>query len=366
MDKGIFIKDIVPGMKVRGMFCVASSSLRSTRAGVPYLAFSLMDSTGSMEARIWDDAERISSVFAVGDYVTVDADAQEFNEKCQLKVNNLERVGQDQEVDPALFLPLAPINREVAWQTCRRAMKSIKNPEYARILKEIFSDRKTTSDFCNAPAAKKMHHACIGGLLQHSVNLLRLSEAICKLYPHLDRDLMVTASICHDLGKTREFSWQRPPIDYSDQGRLLGHIVMGLQMLDSAIKGARLNEKSRSILALKHVIASHHGQKEFGSPVLPMTEEAVVFHMIDDLDAKLEFLNGLKKDGSEAGWTEFQRLFERYFFLEPKPEENGDVLQAFKNKDTGNRAGGRTPREPEIFPAQASLWEKAKELDREE
>ncbi len=361
MEKGAYIKDIVPGTRVRGIFCVATSNLRSTRAGVPYLAFSLMDRTGNMEARIWEDAERISRLFSPGDYVIVEADAQEFNGKCQMKVNSLEPVNQDGDVDAAMFLPSAPIDREAAWQGCEKAIKSVKNPEFALILREIFSNRKIREDFCQAPAAKKMHHACIGGLLQHSMNLLRLSEAVCSLYPHLDRDLMITASICHDLGKIREFSWCRPPIDYTDEGRLLGHIVIGLQLIEKVMEDARLKGDSRNVLALKHVIVSHHGQKEFGSPVLPMTEEAVVFHMIDDLDAKLEFLDGLKKEGEGPGWTDFQRLFERFFFLGPRVSRPSSVDSP--TPGTEEDSGERPETGDGSRPSQARLWDGLNRLD---
>ena len=361
MEKGAFISDIQPGQGVSGLFCVASKSVRQTRNGVPFISMTVVDSSGSLEARIWDRAREMEAVFEKGDIIHLQAEAVEFNGRCQLKVNNLRPLEQGEEVDPAMFLPVSPIDRKAFWHVCERAIKSIKSPEYRHLLKELFADRKIRIAFCQAPAAKKMHHACIGGLLEHSVNLFRLSEAVCRLYTRLDRDLLVTASLCHDIGKIREFSWQRPPIDYTDQGRLLGHIVMGLQMVEEAAEGAGLNQDSRSLLALKHVILSHHGQKEFGSPVLPMTEEALVFHMMDDLDAKLNFLNGLKRDGEEPVWTDFQRLFDRYFLLGPKIPGAGPGDEQIRERSSGQAEKGK-----EGKPAQAGLWDNVTKLDMEE
>ena len=353
MEKGICIGEIRPGIEISGLFCVSSKSMRQTRSGSPFISMTLSDNTGSMEARVWEKAKELDTIFEKGDIIDVRAEAVEFNGQCQLKVNNIRALGPDEEIDPAMFLPAAPIDRTRYWNFCQKAISSVKKPDLKKVLEELFSAPEIRNSFCQAPAAKKMHHAYIGGLLEHSVNLLKLSELVCKLYPHLDRDLMIAASLCHDIGKTRELSWKSPPIDYTDQGRLLGHIAMGLQMVEKAVDTARLPQNSKTILALKHIILSHHGQREFGSPVLPMTEEAVVFHMIDDLDAKLNFLGGLKEEGSEAGWTDFQRLFERYFFLAPKPPE-----PALAEFSAGN------PHEPdkqdtreEQRPSQAKLWQ---------
>ncbi len=348
MEKGLFIRDIQPGMVVTGLFCVASKSMRQTRNGIPFISMTLTDNSGNMEARIWDRAMEFDGLFSKGDIIVLHAEAVEFNGQCQLKVNDLKPLGQDQDdIDPAMFLPVAPVDRDACWKECEKAMRGVKRPEFRKILREIFSNPETRRMFCQAPAAKKMHHAYIGGLLEHSLNLVRLSSEICRLYSHLDRDLLVTASLCHDIGKIREFSWARPPIDYTDAGRLLGHIVMGLRMVETAMQVAGLNYDSRDLMALRHIILSHHGQREFGSPVLPMTEEAVVFHMLDDLDAKLNFLSGLKAEGREPGWTEFQRLFERYFFLRPRTpaglaqeeEHSGSQVQTKDNGGEGPESG---------------------------
>ncbi len=366
VDKGTYIAQVRPGQIVSGLFCVASKSVRQTKTGAAFISMTLMDNSGSIEARVWDRVRELEGLFEKGDIIHIQAEVVEFNGQCQFKVNDLSALGADKRVDPAMFLPVAPIDLDGAWKQCEKAISRIENPEFKRVLEELFSEPETREAFCQAPAAKKMHHAYIGGLLEHSLNVLRLSEQICRLYVQLDKDLMIAASICHDIGKIREFSWHRPPIDYTDQGRLLGHIVMGIQMLEKAIDTSRLNPGSRNLLALKHVILSHHGQKEFGSPVLPMTEEALVFHMIDDLDAKLNFLNSLKKEDGEPSWTDFQRLFERYFFLRPQEVKAGErhvgVGSGGHSANTdGNISGG-----DESKPSQARLWDDLTKLDRQD
>jgi len=206
VEKGIDIKEIVPGRQVNGLFCVASKSLRHTKTNAPFLSLTLSDSSGTIEARIWDRAEEFNVMFDQGDIIQVHADATEFNNRCQLKINRVHVLRED-EIDPSLFLPVATIDREGAWNRCSRAIKSIKTPELRRVMDEMFSDSWVREKFREAPAAKRMHHACIGGLLEHSVSLLRLTDLLCKVYPHLNRDLLTAACLCHDIGKIREFSW---------------------------------------------------------------------------------------------------------------------------------------------------------------
>jgi len=320
MDKGLYINEINPGARVHGVFCVASKDLRSTRAGKPYIALELMDATGTMEARVWEDADRLSGLFDVGDYILIDAEAQEYNEKCQLKLNTLAPVEQD-EVELEAFVPVAEIDRERAWDFVKDVVDQLEDRELGALLEALFSDPAIAEGFRNAPAARRIHHAAIGGLMEHSLSVLLLCRQVASLYPHLNQQLLEAAAICHDIGKIKEFSWQRMPIDYTKEGRLLGHIAMGIEMLAGAALRAGLDPESDTLLHLKHIVLSHHGRREYGSPVLPMTEEAMVFHMMDDLDAKINYLGGLKeeRDGSleedQHAWSSYQRLFERFFLL---------------------------------------------------
>ncbi len=349
MEKGASVTDIKPGQKVKGLFCVASKALRTAKNGSPFLTLTLLDKTGNIEARIWDNAAALNSEFERGDILLVDAEATEFSGRCQLKINRFEKA-RHEEVDPAHFLPVSPCDLDKAWRTCKKAMDELQDGTLAPLVKGIFRNRDTRDAFLKAPAAKKMHHAYIGGLLEHTASLVELTRQVVKKYGHLDIDLLLSGCLLHDLGKTRELSWSRPPIDYTDQGRLLGHISLGVQMVDQACMDLGIRTESERVCALKHIILSHHGKREFGSPVLPMTEEALVFHMLDDLDAKLNFLAGLK-DSMEKGqghsWSGYQHLFERYFYLLP----HNEGAKGQKGPPSEEREESRQQ------PVQPSLWE---------
>ncbi len=317
MEKGTYISAIQPGATVEGLFCVSSKRMLETRNGEPYLAVTLTDRTGEIEGRVWEGAKRLDAVFSKGDYVRIRGEAQKFREATQLKITHLESIGDD-GVDPGLFLPVAQADTDELWSEFRKYIRGIKSDVFVSLLNEIFRDRKISKAFKLAPAGKRMHHAYIGGLLEHSVSVARLADSVCRLYPHLDRDLLVSAALIHDIGKIEEFTFSRPPIDYSDKGRLLGHIVLGISIIDNFVARLGIKDSSQQIVTLKHLVLSHHGQREFGAPVVPMMEEAIALNYIDDLDAKLNYLGGLKKDipGAAYGWTEYQRLLERHFYLQ--------------------------------------------------
>ncbi len=324
VDKGIYIKDIVPGTRITGVFCVGAKNLLKKKDGSPFVGITLVDSSGQIEARIWDNAKRHFETFNKGDFISIEAEAVEFNQKIQLKINGLSQV-PGEGVDISHFLPTSPCDLDKAWNKVERAIKEIKDASLRVLLTNIFKDTGIKKAFKSAPAAKRLHHAYIGGLLEHVANLLDLVKLVVKKYSHLKKDILVAASILHDIGKIRELAWDIPPIDYTDEGRLLGHINIGIEIIDKSLREIGLNENTGSILILKHIILSHHGQREYGSPVLPMTEEAMVFHLLDDMDAKLNFLSGLKDTAKENEqgyrWSDYQRLFERYFYLPPEAQE---------------------------------------------
>ena len=319
-----------------------------TKNGDPYLAITLVDRTGEIEGRVWNRARKIDSVFAQRDYVRIKGEAQKFRDAIQLKITHLEPV-EDEKVDAGLFLPVTQADTEELWSEFNGYIKGIRSTVLSSLLNAIFRDQEISKAFRLAPAGKRMHHAYIGGLLEHSVSVTRLADSVCRLYPQLDRDLLVSGALIHDIGKIDEFSYSRPPIDYTDTGRLLGHVVLGTSIIDSFIAKLDIEASSPQIIALKHLVLSHHGQREFGAPVLPMIEEALVLNMIDDLDAKLNYLGRLKKDIHETGysWTDYQRLFERYFYLHG--------LEDVKENRAQKEAAGdiRTKKRPDLQP---SLW----------
>ena len=324
LEKGKFITDIQANDLIEGVFLVKSKHLYSSKNGSPYIAMTIMDKTGEMDGRIWENAQAADNTFKERDFVFIKGDAVSWQGVTQIKISDIKRLN-DEEVDPALFMPVCPANTKDLLQELQKYIKKINCLSFKRILTEIFKNKELKDDFLKAPAAKRMHHAYLGGLLEHSVSVARLADAISGLYPQLDRDLLVTAAILHDIGKSKEFLFERPPIEYSDKGRLIGHLVLGAAIIDDIASSLKLDKDAAELVALKHLVLSHHGQREFGAPVLPMMEEAVALHLIDDLDAKLNYLNSLKSGlgGNGYGWTGYQRPLERYFYLKgPDDMEN--------------------------------------------
>jgi 3'-5' exoribonuclease len=359
LKKGIYISAIRPATSVEGLFCVSSKRMLETRNGEPYLAITLTDRTGEIEGRVWEGAKQLDTVFSKGDYVRIRGEAQKFREATQLKITHLELIGDD-KVDPGLFLPVTQADTDELWSEFRKYIRGIKSDVLVSLLNGIFKDRKISEAFKLAPAGKRMHHAYIGGLLEHSVSVTRLANSVCRLYPYLDRDLLVSAALIHDIGKIDEFTFSRPPIDYSDRGRLLGHVVLGISIIDSFVARLGIKDSSQQIVTLKHLVLSHHGQREFGAPVVPMMEEAIALNYIDDLDAKLNYLGGLKKDisGATYGWTEYQRLFERHFYLQGQDEAVED--KALKEATDLSRLKTEDIDVKDRPETQPNLWSKKK------
>ncbi len=341
-SKGIFIKDITPDSSVEGIFCVASKTLLETRNGTPYLALRLVDRTGEIEARVWNNATETDRGIKEGDFIEIKADAQTWKNEIQLRVNSARPAHS--EVDPADFMPSAPVDLEQYEKRLDRLVKSVKRAPLAPFLKALFRKGSSTrAEFMKAPAAKKMHQAYIGGLLEHSVAVALLAEQVAKLYPYLDSELLVAGALVHDIGKTKEFRYDAPPIDYTDRGRLLGHSALGIEIIDECASETGIDASSPDIMTVKHMILSHHGEREFGASVLPMTPEALVLHLIDDIDAKMSFLHGLgsKIEGEGPEWTPYQRLFERFFYLK------NSINQQEPEEQTSDEEA--VPKQPGIF-----------------
>ncbi len=344
MEKGHFVSDITtPGITIEGIFFVEQKRLLDTKNGLPYLALTLSDRSGRIEGRVWENAAGFADLFEVGDAVFVKGEVQLFRESLQVKLSGLKKV---EVPDPSFFLPVTSADPDALWSELQRFTKGVKDPVLSGLLGFIFRDRRIATAFRAAPAAKRMHHAYIGGLLEHSVSVARNAVQVSRLYSQIDRDLLVTGAILHDIGKIDELRYDAPPIDYTDKGRLLGHIAIGLTIVDGFCPlledTAGADER---ISALKHLILSHHGQREFGSPVLPMTEEALVLHLIDDLDAKLNFLDGLKKTlpAGRRSWTDFQRTLDRHLFL-PGLRLSGEGADEETGVDKGE-----TPPQPGLW-----------------
>lgn len=287
--KEIYISDLTAfeeGRVFDGFFLVLSRQQRTTKTNKPYLNLILGDKTGQLEARVWDLADaRIAKDFDSGAIVKVRASCSRFEDRLQLKIEQL-RLAQPDEVEKSDLLPATGYDVNDLWRQLTNFIEDMANPDLKRLLKAILADPGVSAAYREAPAARQLHHAWLGGLLEHVVSLLRLGERVAAHYPLLDRDLLLTGVILHDIGKIRELSWNTG-FDYTIDGVLLGHIQMGVDIVEKAIASLPdFPDRLRTLVL--HLILSHHGKLEFGSPKLPMIPEALVLNFIDDLDAKMQ------------------------------------------------------------------------------
>jgi 3'-5' exoribonuclease len=313
------LKDIGEGERIKGFYLIKEKRTGTTRNGNAFLGLMLSDQSGSIDAKIWDRAEKFGSLFSEGDIVHIEGETESYRNQLQVRINSLRPCEED--VDPSLFIESSPFDPSEMMASLKEILQTVKDIHLRRIIDKFLDDKTFTARFRKAPAAKNFHHSYISGLLEHTLSVCRLSVEVAKLYPHMDRDLLVTSAYLHDIGKTRELSF-KVKIDYTDEGRLLGHLVLGAEMIDEKIKKLKGFPYDLSV-RLKHVVLSHHGQYEFGSPKRPKFLEAVTLHMLDDMDAKINGLGlYMERDRSDGSWTDFNRLFGQYFLKGPISKED--------------------------------------------
>jgi 3'-5' exoribonuclease len=291
--KDIYIADLAnfdEGQKFDSFFLVLSKQQRTTKTNKPYLNLILGDKTGQLEGRVWDPLDpRIAKEFDKGDIVKARGSASRFDERLQMKVDQL-RLAQPAEADKSDLLPSTTYDVAALWAQLLGFVESLANPDLKRLLTTMLADPALAQAYREAPAAKQLHHAWLGGLLEHVVSLCTLADRVVPNYPLLDRDLVLTGVILHDIGKVRELSWEIG-FEYTIEGTLLGHIQMGIALTEKAIDSLPDFPPKLKTLVL-HMILSHHGKLEFGSPKLPMIPEALVLNFLDDLDAKMQAVTG--------------------------------------------------------------------------
>jgi 3'-5' exoribonuclease len=290
--KDIYISDIAAfdeGRAFDSFFLVLLKQQRLTKTNKPYLNLILGDKTGQIEARVWDPNDpRIAKEFEKGDVVKARGSASRFDERVQMKIDQL-RLAQPGEAEKSDLLPATTYDVEALWQSVGKYVASFTNADLKRLLETLFSNSELAQAFREAPAARQLHHAWLGGLLEHVVSLLEMADRVAEHYPLLDRDLLLTGVILHDIGKTRELNWV-VGFDYTIEGTLLGHIQFGVEMVSKAIEQLPGFPERLKTLVI-HMILAHHGKLEFGSPKLPMIPEALVLNFVDDLDAKMQAMS---------------------------------------------------------------------------
>jgi 3'-5' exoribonuclease len=316
--KDFFIEDAArfENCTVTTFFVLSSMQVRDKKQGGQYLALIVSDRTGSLEARMWDDVADPIEFCSEGCYVKAQGDISKYNGKFQITLKKL-RLAADSEVDPKDFQPATKFDVEEMWTELRGYVSAFRNEDLKRLVFSFLDDERIGPAFKSAPAAKRLHHAWLGGLLEHVVTLVRVCLATVPFYPEVDADLLVTGAILHDIGKVRELEW-KSSFSYTLEGQMIGHISIAQGMLrERMLALAPFPEKLRVLV--EHMILSHHGKYEFGSPKLPMTPEAILLSALDDLEAKMQALRNefaaaeaLGKGADEV--TEWVRSMERSLF----------------------------------------------------
>ncbi len=315
--KHLFIENIIAGTHVNDIFVLAEKSMAHKRDGDPFLNITLADKTGRIKGVVWDNVDQIAGAANAGDFVRVAATAGEFRGAVQLVVKSLVGLEPD-SVHPEDFIAASTRNVDQMFERLAGLTDTMKPGPLSDLMAAVWADADLVAQFKRAPAAKLMHHAYLGGLLEHTLSMALLADKIAGHYNRVDRDLLLIGVILHDIGKTRELSYSHT-IDYTDEGRLVSHIGIGLDIVESKIRRVE-NFPAELAARVKHMVVSHHGAKEFGSPEPPKTIEAVLLNYIDEIDSRMNAIRDfMDAEDPNARWTSYHRLLERHFYIGDSP-----------------------------------------------
>ncbi len=288
--KSPYVSELEPNQVIQTSFLVHSKEIRQKKSGEFYLSLLLADRTGELDAKMWDNVAEVLEAFERDDFVKVKGLIQVFHNRPQLTIHKLRRM-DDSEIDFIDYFPSSRRDPDTMWAELRAVVDGLTNPHLKALLDAMFADPEIAARYRRAPAAKQIHHAFLGGLLEHVLSLCALARATAPHYPHVDADLLLTGVLLHDIGKIHELNYERG-FSYSDNGQLLGHIHIGLRMVADKLRD--LPDFPPALRSLvEHMILSHHGQLEYGSPKLPQFPEALLLHYLDDLDSKMECMRAL-------------------------------------------------------------------------
>jgi len=308
---------------ITSSFVVTTKQVKPKKTGEPYLALTLADRCGQIEAKMWDNVEDALDIFEQDDFLKIKGLLNKYKNRFQITIHKLRRMA-DSEVDFADYLPKTTKNIDELWQTVVDFVASFEDQHLKALVQAFMSDPEIAAAYRCAPAAKTLHHAYIGGLLDHVVSLFRSCDLVCRNYPQINRDLLLTGAFLHDIGKIHELAYTRS-FSYTSRGQLLGHMIIELEMLQAKIAAIPGFPDELKTL-LEHLIISHHGHYEFGSPKLPMFPEALMLHYMDDLDSKMESMRAHfeRESGSDSKWTSYnpslgRGLLNTAKFLEKEP-----------------------------------------------
>jgi 3'-5' exoribonuclease len=338
-QKTIYVDQIKERERIESIFLVRDKITAMAKNGKPYMTLKLMDRTGEVEGRIWDRVDEFSRQFDKDDFILINAKASVYMGKMQVVIQDLKKVDENL-VDLSDFLPVSKRSQADMRHELDQILDSLTDRYIAALLRSFFDDPEFFALYSKAPAAKAMHHVFLGGLLEHSLAVVGLAVDVAARYPQVNRDLLICGALLHDIGKVAELSYRRS-FDYTDEGKLLGHIVIGVQMVEDHVRQIDGFPAELSML-IKHLLLSHHGQYDFGSPKRPKFLEAVILNFIDDLDSKI---NGVqthidKEPDREGNWTNYHRLYDRYFY---------------KGATTAQQTTQTKPAEPAFVPPQPEV-----------
>ncbi len=330
-----FVNEIKERDQVEEIFLVRQKIQAMAKNGKPYLTLKLMDQTGEVEGRVWDRVNELGSCFERDDFIRIQARASVYMGKMQLVIQNLQPVAES-DVEIGDFLPVAAASQTEMVDRLRELVESLVDPDMKMLMKAFLADDAFMADYSRAPAAKAMHHVYLGGLLEHALAVAGLADDVSRRYPALNRDMLLVGALLHDIGKVAELKYERS-FEYTDAGKLLGHIVIGVEMVDEKVRSIADFPLEKAVL-VKHLLLSHHGQYDYGSPKRPKTLEAVVLNFLDDLDSKI---NGVqthieKEPDSPSTWTQYHRLYDRYFFKGYDSDSSADTFTPAAKKDISN------------------------------
>ncbi len=295
--KQVYVTNLREGDKVDDVFLVTSRSLLRTRAGAPFLKAKLADKTGTVDAIKWNATESEIARLVEGTHICVHGTVRLYNDELQLNLDSFEKL--EEEVDPSDFVASSERDPDEMFSELISLLSDVTDANLRQLLDAFFADDQFAPRFREAPAAKSIHHAYVGGLLEHTLNVVRNCAALAELYPDANRELLLTVAALHDVGKVDEYKWS-PAIDLSTEGHFVGHVVGGTMMVRAAAEAIDGFDPLVS-LALQHAVLAHHGTKEFGSPKRPKTIEALILHLADDLDAQVEIFRQAIKQSDERG-----------------------------------------------------------------
>jgi len=326
--KSPFVSELKPDQTINAPFLVHVKDVRQKKTGDPYLSLTLADRTGELDAKMWDNAAEVLDTFGRDDFIKVKGLVQIFQNRLQLTIHKLQRL-DDSDVAFADYFPASKRDPSEMEAELRRVVANVSNPHLKALLESIFSDEKVMAAYRIAPAAKSIHHAFLSGLIEHVLSMVAIAQFTARHYEGIDGDLLLTGVLLHDIGKIQELVYART-FGYSDEGQLIGHIVMGVKMVGEKARAIH-GFPQKLLMLVEHMILSHHGNLEYGSPKVPLFPEALLLHHLDNLDSKMEAMRQtVERDQRIEGvWTGYNPALERMvlkrvkFLEDPPPSQAG-------------------------------------------